>query len=149
LNNHYLTQEEFAHIKFHEYEGTKMMTTLAPKTYTSDKARATHHHYMRVVGTHVSVLGMNSEDARLTGNSDADELFQYTATSQQYRDTDHLPSAKFTFDFDPMILTLREDAVPLHRFLTSLMAIVGGVVVMFGMLNSLLQNALLMTSKKN
>ena len=143
------TQEEFAHIKFHEYEGTKMMTTLAPKTYTSEKARATHHHYMRVVGTHISVLGMDSEDSRLTGNNDADELFQYTATSHQYRDTDHLPSAKFTFDFDPMILTLQEEAVPLHRFLTSLMAIVGGVVVMFGMLNSLLQNALLMVSKKN
>ena len=126
-----------------------MMTTLAPKTYTSDKARSTHHHYMRVVGTHVSVLGMSSDDSRLTDNNDAEELFQYTATSQQYRDTDHLPSAKFTFDFDPMILTLREDAVPFHRFCTSLMAIVGGVVVIFGMLNSLLQNALLMVSKSS
>ena len=126
-----------------------MMTTLAPKTYTSEKARATHHHYMRVVGTHISILGMGAEDERLTGNNDAEELFQYTATSQQYRDTDHLPSAKFSFDFDPMILTLREEAVPLHRFLTSMMAIVGGIVVIFGMLNSLLQNALLMVSKKN
>ena len=53
-------QAEFAHINFHEYEGTKMMTTLAPKQYKSAKPKATHHHYMRVVGTHISMLGMDS-----------------------------------------------------------------------------------------
>ncbi len=143
-------QAEFAHIKFHQFEGTKMMTSLAPKEYISAKAKATHHHYMRVVGTHVSILGM-AEDTTTAGGAageNTDELFQYTATSQQYHDTEHLPSAKFTFDFDPMLLTLKEDAVPLHKFLTSLMAIVGGVVVVFSMLNALLQNAIALVSGK-
>ena len=145
-------QEEFAHVKFHEYEGTKMMTTLAPKDFKSEQTKATHHHYMRVVGTHVSLLGMEGgakETNEKAGGGGVDQLFQYTATSQQYHDTNHLPSAKFTFDFDPMILTLKEDAVPLHKFATSLMAIVGGVMVVFTMLNSLLQNLLIMVSKKN
>ncbi len=141
-------QEEFAHIKFHEFEGTKMMTSLAPKEYKSESIKQTHHHYMRVVGTHVSLLGMAaSETNKQAGGGGIDQLFQYTATSQQYHDTDDLPSAKFTFDFDPMLLTLREDAVPLHKFGTSLMAIVGGVMVVFTMLNSLLSNMLLMVGK--
>jgi len=144
-------QEEFAHIKFHQFEGTKMMTSLAPKEYSSEEVKATHHHYMRVVGTHVSLLGMASakETNLKAGGGGVDQLFQYTATSQQYHDTEHLPSAKFTFDFDPMLLTLREDAVPLHKFATSLMAIVGGVMVVFTMLNSLLGNMLLMVGKSS
>jgi len=145
-------QEEFAHIKFHEFEGTKMMTSLAPKDYTSDTSKATHHHYMRVVGTHVSLLGMAGgarETNEKAGGGGVDQLFQYTATSQQYHDAEHLPSAKFTFDFDPMLLTLHEDAVPFHTFITSLMAIVGGVVVVFTMLNSLLSNMLLMVTKRS
>jgi hypothetical protein len=95
-------QEEFAHVKFHEYEGTKMMTSLAPKAYTSEKTKSTHHHYMRVVGTHVSLLGMAGgarETNEKAGGGGVDQLFQYTATSQQYHDINHLPSAKFTFDF--------------------------------------------------
>lgn len=135
-------QTEFAHVNFHEYDGTKMMTSLAPKTFKSTSTKQTHHHYLRVVPTHVNLLGM---DRAVT---EGDELFQYTATSNQYHDTEHVPSVKFTFDFDPMTLQLREEGVPFHKFFTSICAIIGGVVVVFTMLNSALQTALEMVTKK-
>ena len=60
-----------------------MMTSLAPKDYTSDTSKATHHHYMRVVGTHVSLLGMAGgakETNEKAGGGGVDQLFQYTGT---------------------------------------------------------------------
>jgi thiol-disulfide isomerase/thioredoxin len=130
----HVLQNEFEHVDFHNYEGLKYISSLGGQTFRSKREKATHHHYTKVVKTKFRLL--DSLPKQLRGH----ELFQYTASSHQYEDHTHVPSVKVSYDFSPMTLYFKEVVSPLYKFLTSVCAIIGGAVTVFGMINGVVHH---------
>lgn len=76
------------------------------------------HHYLKLVSTNT-------------------DRFQVLKSSQVsiYR-TDHVPEAKFVLDISPIAVRWKVHFRPWYDYLTSLMAILGGVFTIVGMLES-------------
>ncbi len=58
--------------------------------------------------------------------------------SRVAKDPAAMPLARWSYDLEPMAITITEVRKPLYRFLTSVCAIVGGVFTVVGLLDSLL-----------
>lgn len=65
-----------------------------------------------------------------------ERTYEIVARSNQYNATDMLPAALFTFDISPLVIQLSLDSMPLYRFITSLCAIVGGMVTIIGFVDA-------------
>ena len=52
---------------------------------------------------------------------------------------EHLLGAQISFDFSPVSMKITKEPKPLSRFVINLCAIVGGVFVVFGIINSSVQ----------
>jgi hypothetical protein len=70
------------------------------------------------------------------------ESFSYSFTQNRKKaDPQYMVQTYTSIEFSPMTMVITKSNKPLSKFLISLCAIVGGVFVMFGILNSFIQSS--------
>jgi len=113
------------------------------KVFPSPNKHITHEHYLKIVET-------EHRHKRGFGMSGTQYLYEHSISSHSYRwdpkdhaaggknkktTTDSLPHVKFHYDLSPMQVLIQDKAKPWFRFFTMLLALVGGVYTLFGVLN--------------
>merc|ERR1739841_290176 len=87
-----------------------------------------YHHYLKVITTRADGLKLPRRDLR---------AYQIIPNSQlAYYRTDMVPEAKFAYDLSPIAVTYRRESRRWYDYWTSIMAIVGGVFTVIGMIES-------------
>jgi len=92
--------------------------------YVTHQEHEAHHHYMKVVTT----INLNQANGRAYQILQSSQLSLYKS--------DIVPEAKFTYDLSPIAVTYENKYRPWYDYLTSVMAIVGGIFTVVGMLES-------------
>lgn len=97
-------------------------------TYITEALHESYHHYLKIVSTRVDGLKIGRRDLR---------VYQILPNSQLalYR-TDMVPEAKFSYDLSPIAVSYRKSKVHWYDYCTSIMAIIGGVFTIVGMIES-------------
>ena len=115
----------------------KYVATLDGQTFATQKFHEAPHHYMKVVSTRFQIVA----SGLYAVNTALPPVFshQYSAQSRIASVGRHdPPSAKFSFDIAPVqVRVTQEHGRPWYDFLTSVMAIVGGVVSIGALLSKL------------
>eukprot|EP00298_Acanthocystis_sp_HF-20_P021255 c27496_g1_i1.p1 GENE.c27496_g1_i1~~c27496_g1_i1.p1 ORF type:complete len:486 (+),score=167.05 c27496_g1_i1:45-1502(+) len=111
------------------------MDTLNNTFFTSETYGTTREHNLKIVHT-------TNHDF----HGKISSTYQFTATSTEY--VEHPPSAKFSFDFSPIQVIVKQYRNPLSSFVISLCAIIGGVFTMIGIFDSAVYHTLKIFSKK-
>merc|ERR1712183_1114928 len=89
--------------------------------YTTNNLHESYHHYLKVI---------------TTISSDAN-LYQIIPSSQlSYYRNDMVPEAKFVYDLSPISVNYRTESKRWYEYVTSLLAIIGGIFTMVGMIES-------------
>lgn len=106
-------------------------TKIAPmdgNVYITDNLHEAYHHYLKVISTKVDGLTVGNRDLR---------VYQILPNSQLslYRN-DMVPEAKFAYDLSPIAVSYRKDSRKWYDYCTSIMAIIGGVFTVVGMIES-------------
>jgi thiol-disulfide isomerase/thioredoxin len=105
--------------------------------FTAYNKNHTYVHYIKVVtNSYVQTSG------------DAISVYKYTAHSNEYLETDDLPSIMFRYDLSPMSVKITEDAIPFYHFVTSACAIIGGVFTVIGIIDQLIHQTTRAMNKK-
>ncbi|CAA2934222.1 Protein disulfide-isomerase 5-3 [Olea europaea subsp. europaea] len=108
-------------------------------SYISDpsdsSANVTIEHYLQIVKTEV-----------MTRYSKFVEEYEYTAHSSLVH-SPHVPVAKFHFELSPMQVLITENSKPFSHFITNVCAIIGGVFMVAGIIDSILHNTMRMIKK--
>ncbi len=94
------------------------------------------------------MVGFDHEDQRVSVFDPVVRVYEFAASSNQYNATNTLPAALFTFDISPLVIQVVRSYVPFYRFLTSLCAVVGGVVTVIGLVDSGVFHAINSIQKK-
>lgn len=117
------------------------LSRLPPRTYSSlhrlagarlasDSYNSSHEHFLRIVPARFAFR-----------NRYEVSTFQYSAESSSFAETrGPLPLVSFAFDLSPLGLVSREEQRPLYHFLTNVMAIIGGVFTLMGMVDSVVHS---------
>ncbi|CAJ1965835.1 unnamed protein product [Cylindrotheca closterium] len=109
----------------------KLTGKIAPmngNVYVTENLHEAYHHYLKVVPTQVDGLQIGARFLR---------AYQILPNSQlSYYRTDMVPEAKFAYDLSPIKVFYRKSNRRWYDYCTSLMAIVGGVFTVVGMLES-------------
>jgi len=96
--------------------------------YTNQNLHEAYHHYLKVVPTQVDGLQIGSRFLR---------AYQILPNSQlAYYRTDMVPEAKFVYDLSPIKVSYRKKTRKWYEYCTSIMAIIGGVFTVVGMIES-------------
>ena len=100
---------------------------------------------LRLVGIDLRHSFVNGRPKASSTKSNIGDLFQYTATSHQFKSDEKgeedtagsrgMPFVKFTFDFDPMSLILTCETVSSLRLAKALSALSGGIITVFMLIN--------------
>lgn len=105
--------------------------------FTARNKNHTYVHYIKVVtNTYVHKHGQELN------------LYKYTAHSNEYLETDDLPSIMFRYDLSPMSVRITEAVVPFYHFVTSACAIIGGVFTVIGIIDQLIHQTARAMNKK-
>lgn len=81
-------------------------------------------------------------DETQPGAPTVNESFSYSFTQNRKKaDPQYLLQTYTSIDFSPVTMVITKSNKPLSKFLISLCAIIGGVFVMFGILNSFVQGS--------
>ena len=110
---------------------------LAGVTFRSLQTNVTHEHYLQTVLTTL----------RPAGSYVAYHAYEYTQHSHALVTTRELPRAKFHFNPSPVQVVVTEEREPFYHFITTLMAIVGGVYSVCGIADGFVHNTLNMMRK--
>ena len=96
--------------------------------YVTENLHEAYHHYLKVIPTQVDGLKIGSRFLR---------AYQILPNSQLalYR-SDQVPEAKFVYDLSPIRVSYRKKQRKWYDYCTSIMAIVGGVFTVVGMIES-------------
>lgn len=109
----------------------EVVNKIAPvdgNAYITRDLHESYHHYLKLVST--SVEGFNYGAGKV-------RLFQILQNSQlAYYRNDMIPEAKFIYDLSPIAVSYRTESRRWYDFCTSLMAIVGGVFTVVGMVEA-------------
>ncbi|KAI9909240.1 hypothetical protein PsorP6_014678 [Peronosclerospora sorghi] len=105
--------------------------------FTSFRKNHTYVHYIKVV-TNTYVQNDGSEVI----------VYKYTAQSNEYLETEDLPSIMFRYDLSPMSVRISEDSVPFYHFITSACAIIGGVFTVIGLIDQIIHQTSRALNKK-
>ena len=112
---------------------------LAGDEYVSEEQNVTHEHYLQTVLTTIKPWG----------SSAGFNVYEYTQHSHSMRSERELPRAKFHFDPSPVQIYVTEERQKFYHFITTLMAIVGGVYSVMGIADGAVHNGLAMWKKVN
>ena len=96
--------------------------------YVTQNLHEAYHHYLKVVSTQIDGLRVGLRDLR---------VYQILPQSQLsiYRN-DMVPEAKFAYDLSPIAVSYRKEKRKWYDYCTSIMAIIGGVFTIVGMIES-------------
>jgi len=115
------------------YETTRPMDG---NVYVTKNMHEAHHHYLKVVTTDFDNPSINSRYSQRSPNYGR-RAYQILQSSQiSYYRNDQVPEAKFTYDLSPIAVSYRMSSRRWYDYLTSLMAIIGGMFTVVGMLES-------------
>jgi len=97
-------------------------------TYVTDKFHQVHHHYIKVVSTHIRM-----------GRRKLPVMYQFLEQSQiVFYENKEIPKATFTFDLSPMSVIIGKKRRKWYDYLTSLSAIIGGTFTTLGLIDATL-----------
>lgn len=109
----------------------KLKGKIAPmngNVYVTENLHEAYHHYLKVVPTQVDGLQIGARFLR---------AYQILPNSQlAYYRTDTVPEAKFVYDLSPIKVFYRKSNRRWYDYCTSIMAIIGGVFTVVGILES-------------
>jgi hypothetical protein len=109
----------------------EMKNKMAPmdgNVYSTTNLHESYHHYLKVITTKVDGLMIGKRQLR---------AYQIIPNSQlAYYRTDMVPEAKFSYDLSPISVTYRRTSRHWYDYCTSIMAIIGGVFTVVGMIES-------------
>ena len=111
---------------------------LAGGTFTSEEDNVTHEHYLQTVLTTI----------KPSGSPAPFNVYEYTQHSHSLRSEKELPRAKFHFDPSPVQISVSEERQKFYHFITTLMAIVGGVYSVMGIADGFVHNSIQAWKKK-
>ncbi|DAZ94059.1 TPA: hypothetical protein N0F65_004326 [Lagenidium giganteum] len=132
----YLTPAQLRQIP--ESAQTQLYThRLEGQDFTAFNKNHTYVHYIKVV-----------TNSYVQKSGPAVNLYKYTAHSNEYMETDDLPSIMFRYDLSPMAVRITEDSVPFYHFLTSACAIIGGVFTVIGIIDQVIHQTARAMNKK-
>ena len=87
-----------------------------------------YHHYIKLISTQVKGFKVAARDVR---------MYQMIENSQlAYYRNDMIPSARFVYDLSPIAVSYRHSSRHWYDYCTSIMAIIGGVFTVVGMLEA-------------
>jgi len=96
--------------------------------YPTYQLHEAYHHYLKVVATNVDDLKIGKRKLK---------VYQIMENSQlAYYRNDVIPEAKFIFDLSPIAVSYRKEGRHWYDYMTSIMAIIGGIFTVVGMLES-------------
>eukprot|EP00980_Cylindrotheca_fusiformis_P029399 scaffold23467_cov76-Cylindrotheca_fusiformis.AAC.2 len=109
-------------------EVANKISPLNGNVYVTEHLHEAYHHYLKVVPTQVDGLRIGSRFLR---------AYQILPNSQvSYYRTDMVPEAKFVYDLSPIKVSYQKRDVRWYDYCTSIMAIIGGVFTVVGMIES-------------
>ena len=101
--------------------------------YETMNLHESYHHYLKVIATGADGLFQGRRELR---------AYQIMPNSQlAYYRTDMVPEAKFSYDLSPIAVTYKSQGRHWYDYCTSIMAIIGGVFTVIGMVESSLTSA--------
>ena len=112
--------------------GSKL-TPMDGNTYVTHELHQAYHHYLKVITTNVPGLLVGKREIK---------TYQIIQSSQLafYRN-DQIPEAKFSLDLSPISVSYRKTSRHWYDYLTSLMAIIGGMFTVVGLLEGTINKA--------
>ena len=110
---------------------------LAGERFVSRDKHISHEHYLQTVLTTITPRGHFQLPF---------SVYEYTQHAHAVREP--IPKAKFHYQPSPMQIVVAEERAPFYSFITSLMAIIGGVYSVMGIADGLLFNSIAMLRKK-
>ena len=127
--------DPMAHIKLQRGEVSnvppdvyKKLSPMDDNVYPTYELHESYHHYLKVISTNIEGLRIGRRDLR---------VYQIIENSQlAYYRNDIVPEAKFIFDLSPISVSYRSTSRHWYDYLTSVMAIIGGVFTVVGMMES-------------
>lgn len=109
-------------------ESLQQFTPIDDTTYVTYKFHQAHHHYIKVVSTHIRM-----------GRRHIPVMYQFLEQSQiVFYDNINVPEARFSFDLSPMSVIVEKKGRKWYDYLTSLSAIIGGTFTTLGLLDATL-----------
>lgn len=103
--------------------------------YVTHNEHEAYHHYLKVVTTDVGSAGSR----RSLKTPEQRRAYRILQSSQlSFYHTDQVPEAKFSYDLSPIAVSYRMSSRRWYDYVTSIMAIVGGVFTVFGMLEGMI-----------
>ena len=75
-------------------------------------------------------------------------LYKYSAHSNEYQETDEVPSVMIRYDLSPMSVVVTESYKPFYHFVTNACAIIGGVFTVIGLVDSIVHQVVTSLNKK-
>ena len=136
---HQLSEDRRRYLeKFHEGEKAgDYHDRLAGQTFVSNAQHISHEHYLQTVLTTISPRGHFTLPF---------SVYEYTQHAHAVNEP--LPKAKFHYQPSPMQIVVTEERVPFYAFITSLMAIIGGVYSVMGIADGVLFNSIAIVKRK-
>ena len=101
------------------------MNVLKDREYPVTTTNTSYEHILKVFPT------------KLVRGGDTIDTFQYTSDSGKGMSDEDIPEATFSFEFDPLTIVMTEVKKPFYHFITSLFAIIGGVVTVISLIDSI------------
>ena len=107
--------------------------------YPTYNLHEAYHHYLKVIATSVEGMVVGKRDLRVYQVIENSQLAYYT--------NDIVPEAKFIFDLSPIAVMYKSNSRRWYDYITSIMAIIGGVFTVVGMLEASV-NAVVQTARR-
>jgi hypothetical protein len=108
--------------------------------YVNYDLHESYHHYLKLVSTRVEGFQTGRRQLR---------MFQLMVNSQlSYYTTETIPEAKFAYDLSPIAVAYSTSSRRWYEYCTSIMAIVGGVFTVVGMIESSIQATVSSVNKR-
>jgi len=101
---------------------------LRGNVYPTTNLHESYHHYLKLITTRIEGMTIGNRDLR---------SYQMLANSQlSFYQNDVTPEAKFAYDLSPISVSYRFKSRRWYDYCTSIMAIVGGVFTVVGMMEA-------------
>lgn len=108
----------------------KGMNVLANKHYPVFTTNTSYEHILKVFPTQIN------------HKNNIIDTYQYTSDSGMGISDEDYPEATFSFDFNPLTIVISDVKKPFYHFLTSLFAIIGGIVSLITLIDSIVNKGM-------
>lgn len=110
---------------------------LEGKAFVATHTNQTYVHYLKLV----------TSTYKKPGRPDI-SLYKYSAHSNEYQETNGVPSVMIRYDLSPMSVSVTESHMPFYHFITNACAIIGGVFTVIGLIDSMVHQLVTSLNKK-